>query len=266
MDMLLIVVSLVSLAIATGMSVIAWRLAREGRLRSAARVEALETLAFAEPPAAPRPAPVQPRFSALDDDRAPVAHDDGWDAPQPGSEAMFVATAGRAAPPRRWLALAAVAGMMALGAGTVYALRPSSGGSTTGSANAPAPVVAASTHPLELTSLQYSTEEPGYFTVSGLVHNPASAHSLHGIVAVVYLFDAQGQYLANARVPLDLAALDPGVDSPFTLRVAVSGAVARYRVGFRLPDGSVVPHVDRRAEPGAETPQRPKTESERVGL
>ncbi|MFI5178097.1 MAG: FxLYD domain-containing protein [Vicinamibacterales bacterium] len=231
MEMLLITVSLASLAIATGMSVVAWRLVREGRLRSAARVEALETLAFATP--APAPAPVP---------------DDRWDTPAGDGEPMFGGAAEPAPPGRRWLALAAVAGMMALGAGTVYALRPSVADASPHALGAtPAPVAAPGARPLELTSLEHSTDEPGYFTVTGLVHNPASASSLRGVVAVVYLFDAQGQYLANARVPVDLASLDPGVESRFSVRIAIQGVVARYRVGFRMPDGTVVPHVDRRA-------------------
>jgi hypothetical protein len=239
MEMLLIGVSLVSLAIATGMSVVAWRLVREGRLRSAARVEALETLAFAAEP---------------------------WEGPALENDAMFGAAAEHAAPSRRWLALAAVAGMMALGAGTVYALRPSAAESGTSALVATSPAVTPLARPLELTSLQHSTDEPGYFTVTGLVHNPASAQSLRGVVAVVYLFDAQGRYIANARGPVDLAALDPGVEATFTVRIPVTGVVARYRVGFRMADGSVVPHVDRRAEPTADSPGRQKTEGDRVGL
>ena len=50
MEMLLIVVSLASLAIATAMSVVAWKLTRDNRVRSAARVDVLETLAFGDEP------------------------------------------------------------------------------------------------------------------------------------------------------------------------------------------------------------------------
>ena len=257
MEIVLIVVSLSSLAIATGMSVVAWRLVREGRLRSAARVEALETLAFAAPAAAPARTSPAVRFSALERDEA-GAPEVAWDQPSFDSEAMFGATAEPAPPRRRWLAFAAVAGMMALGAGTVYALHPSIGDAATTVAVTPAPALTPVAHPLELTSLQHSTDEPGYFIVTGLVHNPGSAAPLRGVIAVVYLFDAQGQYLANARVPVDLASLDPGVDARFTLRLAVSGLVARYRVGFRMPDGSVVPHVDRRGD-------EPKNDGEKVG-
>ena len=36
--------------------------------------------------------------------------------------------------------------------------------------------------------------------------------------------------------------------TPFVIAVPVSGTVARYRVGFRAADGSVIAHVDRRAD------------------
>ena len=94
MEWMLIGVSVVSLVIATAMSVVAWKLARDGRQRSAARVEALEEFAFGDlgedagglvpalasiPPAAPArpalampkpPAPVAMRFTTLDAGRA----------------------------------------------------------------------------------------------------------------------------------------------------------------------------------------------------
>ena len=89
---MVIVVSLVSLVLATAMTIVAWKLARDSRKRSSARVEELEALALGEtdderfaracvrrvrPPrsfarlAAPvpaTPAPVPVRFTALEDD------------------------------------------------------------------------------------------------------------------------------------------------------------------------------------------------------
>jgi len=49
-------------------------------------------------------------------------------------------------------------------------------------------------------------------------------------------------------VPLDFTSLTPGDESPFVIRVPVSGEVSRYRVGFRGPDDRVVGHVDRRTD------------------
>jgi hypothetical protein len=273
MEMMLIVVSLVSLAIATAMSVVAWKLVRDHRQRSDARVEALETLAFgdesgglvpalatgpiaeaagpmrmvAAPTAASTPAPatrVAARFSALDE----------ADAAPPPAEALFESRLELGTTTRRWYALVGAATLMAIGAATVYAL------SIPGilSRNVDTRQASLATRPLELTSLRYSTDEPGYFTVSGIVHNPIGAPQLRGVVAVVYLFDADGQYVGNGKIALDVSTLDPGLESLFMIRVPTQGAVARYRVGFRFPDGSVVSHIDKRSNVAA--PDR--TESE----
>jgi hypothetical protein len=287
MELMLIVVSLVSLGIATAMSVVAWKLARDSRQRSAARVEALEELAFGDlgdeagglvpalasgPTAAPvRPvlamskaqAPVAARFTSLDDGdrRAPEAP--SWDAPaahDDEADALF-APQDQHAPRGRWLALVGVAGMMALGAGTVYALHTPGAFSLSG-LNTPSTDRPIINRPLELMSLRYSTDEPGFFTVSGLVHNPVGAQSLRGVTAVVYLFDDQGQYAGNGRIALDAATLDPGIDSTFMLRVKIVGPVSRYRVGFRFPDGAVVAHIDKRPDASAGRPSSQKPDQQ----
>ena len=45
METLLMIVTVIALALAIGMSVLAWRLLRDNRLRSAARAEALQAMA-----------------------------------------------------------------------------------------------------------------------------------------------------------------------------------------------------------------------------
>jgi hypothetical protein len=287
MEWMLIVVSLVSLGIATAMSVVAWKLARDSRQRSAARVEALEELAFADlgddagglvpalasgPPAAPArpvltmlkaPAPVATRFAALDDGESEAPAAPSWDAPaahDDEADALF-ASRDQHAPRGRWLALVGVAGMMALGAGTVYALHTPGAFSLSG-LNTPSTDRPVINRPLELMSLRYSTDEPGFFTVSGLVHNPVGAPSLRAVAAVVYLFDEQGQYAGNGRIAIDVATLDPGIDSTFMLRVKVTGLVSRYRVGFRFPDGAVVAHIDKRPDASAGRPGAQKSDQQ----
>ncbi len=303
MEMLLIVVSLASLAIATAMSVVAWKLTRDNRVQSAARVDVLETLAFGDDPgglvpalatsatapaevlpqsrheqaapafvrevsAAPararraareriepvrdEPLPVAVRFSSFDDpDPAPAAADESpWDTGIPNDE-LFVASATTpTTPSRRWLAFSMAVILMAVGAGAVYAfMRPGVLAMT-----APAAQTTLATRPLELVSLHYATDEPGYFTVIGIVRNPIGAPQLRNVAAVVYLFDATGQYVGNGRIALDIKTLEPGLESSFMLRVPTSGAVSRYRVGFRFPDGAVVSHIDRRADSTAGNP------------
>lgn len=287
MEWMLIVVSLASLGIATAMSVVAWKVARDSRQRSAARVEALEELAFGDlgddagglvpalasgPPAAPvrpvltmpkPPAPVAARFTTLDSGDIDAPDAPSWDTPaarDDEADGLF-ASKDQRAPRGRWLALVGVAAMMALGAGTVYALHTPGAFSLSGISmpSTDRPII---NRPLELMSLRYSTDEPGFFTVSGLVHNPLGASSLRGVVAVVYLFDEQGQYAGNGRIALDVATLDPDIDSTFMLRVKVTGPVSRYRVGFRFADGAVVAHIDKRPDASAGRPGAQKSDQQ----
>ena len=106
------------------------------------------------------------------------------------------------------------------------------------------------TPPIELLSLRHSLDEPGYFTVTGLVRGPVRTRIVRPIVAVVYLFDEHGQYFASGRGALERPALDPGEEAPFVIRVPTSVGVSRYRIGFRLEDGGVVGHLDQRTSTG----------------
>jgi hypothetical protein len=110
-----------------------------------------------------------------------------------------------------------------------------------------APVTAAAPAPLELLSLRHA-REGNTLTVTGLVQNPKGAVPLANVHATVFVFGPGGAFITSARAPLDFTSLTPGDESPFVIRVPVSGDVARYRVGFRGPDDRVVGHVDRRAD------------------
>jgi hypothetical protein len=105
--------------------------------------------------------------------------------------------------------------------------------------------VATQSAPLELLSLRHTQDADG-LTVSGVVQNPRGGVAMSHVVATVLLFAADGTFLTNGRAEVDYATLAPGEESPFVIKVPVSGSVARYRVGFRRPDGTVIAHVDRR--------------------
>jgi len=290
MESLLLIVTVVAIFLGTAMSVVAWRLLRDNRDRSAARVEALVNLAregepfvAAEPePArpAPRLAPAIERAPAVAPALAPApGSEPTWDlALRPGSathftasvpaaavdvtprrddafrhatvhdligsSAMFAAEPVPAAPNRRWVALAAVCLVVIAGAGAVYGLRTWDVFGAIANASA-APRDA---QPLELLSLRHASDDSGTFTVTGLVQNPVAGRRLRGVVAVIYLFDAQGRFLASGRAALDVASFTPGDESPFVVKVSTTANVSRYRVGFRLEDGGVVAHVDRRGQ------------------
>jgi hypothetical protein len=104
---------------------------------------------------------------------------------------------------------------------------------------------AAAEAPLELLSLRHAVEDQN-FVVTGLVQNPRTGTQLMRVEATVLLFDSRGTMLTSGRAPLDFTTLAAGDESPFLIRVPVSGTVAKYRVGFRRADGNVLGHLDRR--------------------
>jgi hypothetical protein len=109
---------------------------------------------------------------------------------------------------------------------------------------------------LELLSLQHAQQD-GTLTISGLVQNPRDAGTLAGVHATVLLFGADGRTVASGRAPIDFTRLGPGDESPFVIRVPVSGAVVRYRVGFRGENDRVLGHIDRRTPEAVARKQGP---------
>jgi hypothetical protein len=277
METVLMMVTVVALGLAIGMSALAWRLLRDNRQRSTARVEALQSMAAdTEAPA---------RFASLEEDEQDTEVS-GWDlefepepvvpvkpaprrapraAPRassrrPAPELTFGATVAvrSGAPPRRWLALAVVGLVMAAVVSTVYAVyRPVIAAESTTTADAADGSVirvGSSAKPLELLSLHHSVAADGAFTVTGLVQNPANGQASKKVMAVVYLFDRDGNYFASGKAALDFSVLQPGEESPFVVHVPNVGRVGRYRVGFRSDDGGNIAHVDRRGQlPGGTT-------------
>jgi hypothetical protein len=248
-------VTSVALALAVGMSIVAMRLLRGERHRSAARVAALESAAFDDlefrDPVDDVDEPLARRWIA-EADEADEADEEPIDVT---TGPMFAATDEPAAPGRRWFALAGVALVMAGRVGTIYvvfkpatvdAASPSSSVPATG-LSASVPASAAQTRPIELLSLKH-TVDGSTFTLVGLVVNPIDAAPLSRVVAVVYLFDKDGAYFASGKASLEFPTMRPGEESPFTITVAHVGRIGKYRVGFRRDDGSVIAHLDKRGQ------------------
>ena len=301
MEPLLVVVTIVSLVLGALMSLVAWKLLRQQREQSAARVEALQALSaepeepIDQPPGrrsvpafttleeAPlarttAPAPDPPKQTEAPPQPAMTnqpAEDLAWDAMRQRSTAPrrpvavaeipvhFGSTVEPRAPGRRWAALAAVACVMTVGFVSVYALY------TTDAAGAISRLFTASAspataEPLQLLSLKHTTDDSGTFVLTGLVQNPASGQPLRGVVAVVYLFDQEGRYFAGGTTPLELTSFPPGEESPFVVKVPAAAGVARYRIGFRMDGGGVVAHIDRRGQLPGGTVEDTANDGERV--
>jgi hypothetical protein len=213
MTTILVLVALLSLAVAAGLLVQNWRLFRDEARRSAARVEALRAAA-SEPP-----------------DRTSV--------PVPSSHDLFE-TGNEPAPARRRLAfpvgLAVAAAVIALLG--VAATNDGSPDLAGGGSDTPMP--------LELVRLQH--ERSGdRLSISGVVRNPTSGRSIADTDVVVTAFDRAGALVTSITGPLDFRTLEPGDESAFTIALDEAAAVGRYRVSFRS-DARVVPHVDRRGD------------------
>lgn len=272
MEMLLLGITVISLVVALVMSVTAWRLARDEKRRSAARVAAL-SIAAAAPGDASNPGGQGPSPDAIGFQTQPVIVDKPrprapW-APAPVSaeatrRPAFVTPpavaelplhtaasrnlshasgllAAESEPPpqagsrQRSLALAAV--------GLFVVLL----GSLTWTMSAPRGTSAAAVgpnSPLELVSLRHDRKNEK-IAVSGLVRNPAAGKPVERLAAVVFLFDRQGTFVTSAKAEVDFLKLGSGDESPFVVSLDAPPTVARYRVSFRTDEG-VVPHIDRR--------------------
>lgn len=241
----LVLLTLLSTAVAVCSSLVAWRLARDARRRSEARVAALATAIAADPGASAPvvslalgrststgPVPATARGGDAD---LPLAQPDGAPRDPAGTDELFASTQQGATGwrPRPALAIAAIAGITVLGT-----LLIASRSERPASPEKPAA-------PLELLALRH-VQEGGTTTITGLVRNPSGGTAMERTTAVVFFFDASGTFLASARGPLDFTRLAAGEESPFHVSLATPQGAARYRVSFRYAEGGIVPHVDRR--------------------
>jgi hypothetical protein len=210
----MVTITLLSMAMALSLSVVVWRMVRDDRRRSEARVHALTDLVVRPDIRASAPAPA----IAL----TPPPQPSPW-----GTRAAIVACLG--------LALTTIV-LMTLTAHTRASMpRPREA------------AVAVNPARLELLSLRDS-REGGILTIAGLVGNPRGAAALRDVKVSAELFDSSGTLVTSATAALDVRTLAAGDQSPFVLSVATARGVARYRVTFLNADGSVIQHVDRRGQ------------------
>lgn len=241
MDTTLVGVSLLSMMMAASLSVIVWRMLRDERQRSEARVLALSRMA-----AAPHSGRPTDDFD-LNVDRKPI--DDVHEAPVATSSHLFVAPR-RDSPWGHRVAVMSGLGLVAASA-ILFALtatdRKAAARSVPAAAAQATAPAAAATAGLELLSLR-DTRQADALTITGLVHNPRGGAALTRVTVTAYTFDDKGSFLASARALIDVTALAPGDESPFVVSVPVTDTVARYRIGFRDEAGRVIAHVDKRRQ------------------
>jgi hypothetical protein len=210
---MLLVIAVITLTVSIVMSGIAWRLTREERRRSQARIAVLASdLTDLEP--LPGSAPGIELFRAEQ-----PAHS--------GSRFAVVLTVGGVA----------VATALALLVVTSRHMQSASGPQ--------GPVkVRPESAPLELLALGHELQG-NRMIVRGVVRNPDSGVERDRVAVAVFLFDRDGSGLAGGLAAVETPALAPGAQSAFVVTVPHTTEVARYRVSFRSDD-RILPHVDRR--------------------
>jgi hypothetical protein len=211
----LIIITVLSLLVAVVMSVVAWRLAREERRRSEARVARLAADIHGE---GASPVGVSDRFFADGEARTPVS-------------------------PLRALAIGVVV------VGSLVALVVFASGSRGNSvAAAPTAAPAPAGAPLELVTLGHQFDGDRLI-VRGVVRH-AKSTAVPDLTAVVSVFNRQGDIAASGQAFVTSAAPASaagaaGVESTFVVTVPGVRDVARYRVAFKSND-RIIAHIDRR--------------------
>ena len=235
MDITLAVITLLSLIVAAIMSLVSWRLIRDERARSAARVSALAD---------------EIRETASADDLPLRA---GADAAIPAAAEMFASV--KATPARSRFALAATIVLVVGTIGSLAVVFGVLGTSGQEVAEGRTPVVrdqapktstpAAANVPLELVALGHERDADG-LVVRGVLRNPSNGSELDALTAVVLLFNRDGGLVTSGRAAVQAVKLEPGGETTFVVAVPGAVGVERYRVSFRSDD-RVVPHVDHRS-------------------
>lgn len=281
METILLITTVVALVLALVMSVVAARVSREERLRSSARIAALSAAAGIAPAAsAVDVTSEEPRRAPWGKSPAP-ARAIGFDMARESRPALSVVEGTEPIPIQRGgltIEPTPVAPSVELPlqqgflGGAPEAPRTSSGGQkvlavaasilfvalATGfiwqwsnSQQSAAAAAVVTDTPLELVSMRHDRAQ-SKLTVSGLVRNPVAGKPVDHLSAVVFLFDSEGTFVTSSKSMVDFVRLGSGDESPFVVTLDAPATVARYRVSFRTDEG-IVPHIDRRGSPLAET-------------
>lgn len=246
MDIALVTVTAISLSMAFAMGIVAWRLIREERRRSDARVGALiaeldRTRAGTNVGLAPPPLVRDTRFGS-----DVAANDTAHQDPPPVTAPRAPLLGAVAGPSWNGLLLATVAAVLLVVAAATIVMGPGD--------EAP-PVLSEQSTPVELLSLAH-TKQGEYLAISGAVRNPANGME-HGRLSVMAtVFDEDGIQIGTGQTPLPVRALAPGTETPFTISMPDADRINRYRISF-AHDQTRVAHIDRRQMAAAAPPATP---------
>jgi hypothetical protein len=230
---MLFFVTFIAVAVAIVAAAYAWRIANAERQRSDARVAALAAAIDDDGPAeAGRHTDSYPAEAGLHAEKA--------DAGLPTPSGMFERAPRSGLQGRPLLKLGAGFAMAVM----VIVLIAMSGDRERASADGPrVSAQVPARHELELLSMRHARTGDA-LRVTGLVRNGGAATS-SSIMAVVFVFDRDGGFVASGRAPLEFSDIARGDESPFQVTIPDVKEVGRYRVSFRTQAG-IVRHVDLR--------------------
>jgi len=219
--MALIIITVVSLVVAAVMSVVAWRLTRDERRRSAARVSALAADIHGE---GPSPVYVSDSFFAEERSRTP------------GSPFRALAIG--------VLVVGTAIGLVVFASGSPRSSVAAAPPAAAGPVNPVAAAPKALEGPLELVKLGHE-REGDRLIVRGVVRYPAGT-DVANLVAIVSVFNHEGDIAASGQgVVAGTRPGAAGVESTFVVTVPGVRDVARYRVAFKSNE-RIIAHLDRR--------------------
>jgi hypothetical protein len=217
--MILLILSILSLMIATVFAGLAWYVVREDRARASARIAALGS-------------------AALDPGATEVV------VPQDAADTSLGLFDRRPSMRGHPLVRVAVGFVMSVAVIVFIAMAGNRHESTSQGAATASTTQAQTSGALELLSM-HPDRDGDTLTVTGLVRN-AGPQSAKDLTAVIFAFDRSGNFVASGRAPLEFVTLAPGDESPFRVSVPHVADVGKYRISFRTEAG-VVRHVDRRS-------------------
>lgn len=257
MDGALATVTVISLSMAFAMGVVTWRLMREERMRSDARVAALmadverarergvggtgRPVSHTTDTARPVPTVERPLRRRRPDPATPAPSPAGSAGPgtaPPNAVAvsptgLFATATGSPALPRRVLATVGAAAVVL--AAVSFAMLSNS---------TPIEPGVGTPQPVELLSLSHAREGE-YLAITGSIRNPQAGIERAQLSVAATVFDRDGTVVGMGQTPLPVTVLAPGGETPFAISLPDADLINRYRISFMQGQTSV-PHVDRR--------------------
>jgi len=240
------IVTVLALLMTIGMGIVTWRLVREERRRSAARLSALAAELTRQDTSKRPPVPTAPSTTPIptvDTRLQPSTSRGGTGEPVAAfslsSIDLFQTRSEGTEDWKRRLAGFGVAGVVFVTIVSVAVLTFPDGRQTS---------QALEEHqvPVELLALTHEHQD-GILAISGTVRNPGNGQAERYLTVMALALDGEGIVVATGRAPLEREILAAGAESSFAVSLPVQDAT-RYRISFLFED-TTVPHLDRRVPP-----------------